>query len=247
MKGKSRSSASMRPSVDLPAPRNPIRATRKERGLASLRGSVPKSSPTATLTRRRVASSRLSSISRKRSHSGDRVVTSPRSSVKEHCSARVTCNRTRIEALPTPYSRLARCRSDTSVACASALRVMPRRARKDRTRSPSAIRNGSLSRPAATVERSGRGSLWTPSSAGSIVLDIGGPRPCSLKQDNALRQRSASPRARPATRRPSQRPLRRASQGRIGNSPLHSSPRERSAYRFSLVAVPSIPLADLPE
>ena len=154
--GKSRSSASMRPSVDLPAPRRPMSAMRDERGRASPRpASVPSSSPTATRTRRSVASSRFSSMSRRRSHSGECVVTSPRSSAKEQWSARVTCNRTRIEALPTPYSRLARCRSETSVACASALRVMPRRARKARTRSPSAIRNGSLRSVSVSLPRDG--------------------------------------------------------------------------------------------
>ena len=41
-----------------------------------------------------------------------------------------------MDALPVPYSRLARCRSDTSAATATALRVRPRCARRLRTRSP---------------------------------------------------------------------------------------------------------------
>ena len=43
-----------------------------------------------------------------------------------------------------PYSRLARCRSETPDAAATDLRVRPRRARSRRTRSPRARRNGIL-------------------------------------------------------------------------------------------------------
>ena len=151
--GNSRSSASIRPSVDLPAPRKPMSAIRRDRaGASSLRGGVaPRSSEAATRTRRSVASSRSESISRSISHSGERVVTSPRTSASEHCSARVTLRRMRIEAFPTPYSRLARCRSDTPVARASALRVRPRRALSALTRSPSAARNGSFRSSAVSI------------------------------------------------------------------------------------------------
>ena len=72
--------------------------------------------------------------SRISSHSGEDAVTSPSSSAREHCSAVATCCSTRIDALPMPYSRFARWRSDTP-ACATALRVRPRRARMLRTRS----------------------------------------------------------------------------------------------------------------
>ena len=94
------------------------------------------------------------------SHSGDWVVTSPTSSASEHCSARATCRRTRIEALPTPYSRLAKCRSETPVARASALRVRPRRTRKALARSPSAARNGSL-RSSASRSAACGSTLWS--------------------------------------------------------------------------------------
>ena len=84
------------------------------------------------------------SSSRIISHSGELVVTSPTSSASAQSSAVATCCSTRIEALPTPYSRLARWRSETPDASATALRVRPRRARSRRTRSPSATRNGAL-------------------------------------------------------------------------------------------------------
>ena len=142
--GKSRSSASIRPSVDLPAPRRPIRAIREARPGTTSPAALPSRSPSAMRARCSVASSRLANRSRRSSHSG---VASSRSSAKRHWRPRVTCNRTRMDALPTPLSRLARWRSETSVASASALRVIPRRARKTRTRSPSALRNGSFRSP----------------------------------------------------------------------------------------------------
>ena len=55
----------------------------------------------------------------------------------------------RIEALPTPYSRLARWRSETPAAVRDRLRVRPRRARSSRTRSPRASRKRVLGRPVA--------------------------------------------------------------------------------------------------
>ena len=151
--GNSRSSASMWPRVDLPAPRRPISAIREERvGASSLRGGPPPTrSMAARRTRRSVASSQAPSVSRSMSHSGVWVVTSPTSSASEHCSAWATCKSTRIEALPTPYSRLARCRSETPVARASALRVRPRRTRRPLARRPSAARNGSGPSPEAPV------------------------------------------------------------------------------------------------
>ena len=149
-KAKPSSSASIRPSVLLPAPRRPTSAIR---GLCVVPRAcplpVPSISATATRTRCSVVSSRLSSSSRSSSHSGFEVVMSPVSSARLHCKAPATCNSTRMLALPTPYSRLARWRSLTSAASATALRVMPRRARKPRTRSPSATRNGFFSSAAA--------------------------------------------------------------------------------------------------
>ena len=53
------------------------------------------------------------SSSRSISHSGELVVTSPTSSASVQSSAVATCCSTRIDALPTPYSRLARWRSET--------------------------------------------------------------------------------------------------------------------------------------
>src|SRR5947209_2554181 len=51
-----------------------------------------------------------------RSHSGEDVVSSPKISASEDPSAWATSRRTRIDALPTPSSRFARCRSDTAEA-----------------------------------------------------------------------------------------------------------------------------------
>ena len=87
-KGTSRSSASIWPSVDLPAPRSPISATRGLR--SALPPPVPSNSPMAMRARRSVASSRCSSSSRISSHSGDSVVKSPFSSASEHCKAPAT-------------------------------------------------------------------------------------------------------------------------------------------------------------
>ena len=120
-------------------PRRAQRARPRRAEPRRQRVSRPRGAPGAASPR-----PRLANISRKLSHSGDWVVTSPRISASEHCSARDTCKRTRIEALPTPYSRLARCRSETPVARAKALRVRPRRTRSALARSPSARRNGSL-------------------------------------------------------------------------------------------------------
>src|SRR6202020_2683338 len=88
---------------------------------------------------------------------------------REHGSARATCKRTRIEALPTPYSRLAKCRSETPVARASALRVNPRRVRKAFARSPSAAKNGSLVSSAAWLGAAS--SAPTERSAGALFLN----------------------------------------------------------------------------
>jgi hypothetical protein len=76
------------------------------------------------------------------SHSVLLVVSSPTSSATGQCKAWATCWSTRIEALPTPYSRLARCRSETPAAWAAARRVIPWRARRLRTRCPSRIKYG---------------------------------------------------------------------------------------------------------
>ena len=158
----------MCPSVDLPAPRKPINATR---GLkVVLPPPVPSSSPMATRTFCKVASSRCSSISRIISHSGEEVVTSPISSLTVHCRALATCNSTSTEALPRPYSILARWRSDTSAARARALRVMPRRARKALTRPPKATKNGCLAggeRPSVFVV-----SVGVNPDTCNIVLDM---------------------------------------------------------------------------
>ena len=123
---KPRSSASIGPSVVLPAPRKPTSAIRLPRPSAACESNI---SANATRARRRSASSRRSRSSRISSHSGEDAVTSPSNSASEHCSAVATCCSTRIDALPMPYSRFARCRSDTLAACATALRVRPRRAR----------------------------------------------------------------------------------------------------------------------
>ncbi len=157
--GNPRSSASICPSADLPAPRRPISATRVlHSGVAA---PVPSTSPMATRTWRNLASSRFSSSSRISSHSGLEVVTSPSNSINEHCKALATCNSTRMEALPSPYSRLAKCRSETSAAAATARRVMPRRARKPRTRSPSCTRKGFFSATGGAL------STKRPSSCGN--------------------------------------------------------------------------------
>ncbi|MNT27569.1 hypothetical protein D3C72_1632060 [compost metagenome] len=149
MNGISRSSPSIWPSVDLPAPRSPTSAMRRCR--AGSTEAVPSISPSATRTRRRSASLRCSSSSRISSHSGELVVTSPTSSASEQCSAPATCCSTRIDALPMPYSRFARWRSDTSADRATALRVRPRCARRLRTRSPSATSSGFLASPATAA------------------------------------------------------------------------------------------------
>ncbi|CQR29211.1 hypothetical protein THICB1_140045 [Thiomonas arsenitoxydans] len=167
-KGNPRSSASICPRVDLPAPRSPMRATRELR--PALSPPVPSISPTAARTRCRVASSRCSSSSRSSSHSGEEVVTSPINSARLHCSAWATCSRTRMDAFPTPLSRLARWRSETSEAMATALRVRPRRARRARTRSPSAIRKGWRASP--WVARAAASSGDPSRGSCNILLDI---------------------------------------------------------------------------
>src|SRR5690606_38033861 len=94
----------------------------------------------------------------------------PSSSASGHCSAPATCCRTRIDALPMPYSRLARWRSETSAAAAAALRVSPRRARSIRTRSPRATRNGLRPSPMSS-RASGSGVVrWSPKGAGALRL-----------------------------------------------------------------------------
>ena len=62
-----------------------------------------------------------------------------------------------------------------TVSCASALRVMPRRARKARTRSPSAIRNG-----ARRLSVSSDGRSESTAAARSIVLDL---KPCASTRE----------------------------------------------------------------
>ena len=167
----------MRPSVDLPAPRRPTSAMRPRRDGSS--PSVPSTSASARRARRNSASLRPASSSRRLSHSGVPVVTSPISSASGQCSAPATWCSTRIDALPMPYSRLARCRSDTPAACATALRVRPRRARASRTRSPSAARKGFFSSSAASGAGRGSGvdamrspaSVREPCHGCTIVLD----------------------------------------------------------------------------
>jgi hypothetical protein len=94
-------------------------------------------------------------------HSGELVLMSPNSSAKEHCKACETCSKTKTDTLPVPYSKLAKCRSDTSAANATALRVMPFRERKLRTRSPSAIKNGLL-----------KGSSDSPTSTNAVDASV---------------------------------------------------------------------------
>ncbi len=161
MKGKPKSSASICPKVDLPAPRKPTKAMLVLRVADAPSSTMPAS---AMRARRNVASSRCSNSSRISSHSGDWVVTSPNNSASELCSACATCHSSKMETLPSPYSKFARCRSDTPAVWAKALRVMPRRARKERTRSPKADRKGFLS---ASVDFSECGD-----SICNILLDI---------------------------------------------------------------------------
>src|SRR6185437_639780 len=82
----------------------------------------------------------------------------------------------RIEALPTPYSRLARCRSETPVARASALRLRPRRSRNALARSPSAARKGSLRSAAASIAASGS----------TVSPGTGAPRPATETEDTVF-------------------------------------------------------------
>ena len=60
----------------------------------------------------------------------ERVVKSPISSAGEQFKAVATCTSTSTETLPSPYSRLARWRSETPVASARDLRVVPLRSRR---------------------------------------------------------------------------------------------------------------------
>ena len=145
--GMARSSASILPRVDLPAPRRPISATRPVRDGSG--GPAPNSSVSARRARASAASSRPRSRRSICDHSGDAEMSSPTSSAIEHCNAPASCRSSMTEALPCPVSRFARCRSEMPAACASALRVMPRRARSARTRSPRLDRNGSLPGPVA--------------------------------------------------------------------------------------------------
>src|SRR6218665_3160177 len=141
MKGISSARASSGPSVDLPAPRRPTKAMR----LCLAGSSAPLSSAcSARRARRNCGSLRCSSSSRISSHSGERVVKSPCNSASEQCSAPATCCNTRIDALPVPYSRFARWRSEMPAAKETALRVRPRCARSLRTRSPRATSRGFL-------------------------------------------------------------------------------------------------------
>jgi hypothetical protein len=94
---------------------------------------------------RKVASSWLASNSRINCHSGECAAWSSNSSEGLVLSAPATCKRIRTEALPTPSSRLPRCRSDTSAADANSLRVIPRPFRTLRIRSPSWTRKGCFS------------------------------------------------------------------------------------------------------
>jgi hypothetical protein len=79
------------------------------------------------------------------SHSGLAVVSSPSNSASGQSSAAATCASTSTETLPSPLSRFARCRSDTSAAAASTRRGIPRRARSSFTRWPSASSSGAFS------------------------------------------------------------------------------------------------------
>ena len=162
----------------MPAPRSPISAMRWLR--SAFWPPVPNISPSATRARRSAASSLCSSSSRISSHSGEEVVTSPIRSASVQCSAPATCSSTRIETLPTPYSRFARWRSDTSAAIATARRVRPRRARRLRARSPSATRNGFFS-PCPAPPSCGR-SIVDDASL-SRCEDRGGAGVCSIVLD----------------------------------------------------------------
>ena len=189
-KGRSRSSASSWPSVDLPAPRRPTSAMRPPRARSP--PGWPSSSVSAMRARRSSTSLRCSSSSRISSHSGLLVVTSPSSSASGHCNALATCCSTRIDALPMPYSRLAKCRSDTSAASAACLRVRPRRARSVRTRSPSASSSGFL---ASSVPSAA--SIVVPSALWFMFLVLArGARgyhwKCTILLDAALPRRYLS-------------------------------------------------------
>ena len=149
------------------------------------RGRWPVEQPDkATRAWRRSASSRFASRSRISNHSGDDVVTSPISSASGQCSAMAICCRTRIDALPIPYSRFARWRSETSAACATALRVMPRRARSVRTRSPSATSSGCFDASASRLPAPGSSAAGSRSALRwgkcRIVLARHACRHCSV-------------------------------------------------------------------
>ncbi len=146
-KGTPRSSASMRPSVDLPAPRRPTSAMRRASRRAA---SSPRPCPAVRRWRRApgATSPRCSPpASRGAQPLGRSRRGSPINSANGHCNARATWSSTRIEALPEPYSRLARWRSDTRQPRDRPFRVMPRRSAWSRTRSPRPARKGFFSAP----------------------------------------------------------------------------------------------------
>src|SRR5271168_2245086 len=133
----------MRPKVDFPAPRRPIKAMRSLRWPKA--GPPPKSLDRAKRACCISSCVRPCRILRIISQSGELVVSSPSSSASEQSSARATFCNTRMETLPMPDSRFARCRSETSAFCASTRRGMPRRARSNFTRTPRSARRGFFS------------------------------------------------------------------------------------------------------
>ena len=138
MKGQPRRWASMRPSVDLPAPRRPTSAMRRARSAlparmtcASISLASAGNSPSGScMTRSRMASS-----------AAVRAPDSGKSAEIGRSRACAIACRTLADGLPAPLSICARYRSEVSDACANWRRVMPRLARWRRTSSPIAARN----------------------------------------------------------------------------------------------------------
>ena len=165
--GMSRASASCWPRVDLPAPRRPTRAMRRPRaaGAAVAEHAGERQPGAAQLG---VAACRAAARAASATPASWWSCRRPARRASSRARS-ATCCSTRIEALPMPYSRLARCRSETPEAAATDLRVRPRRARSRRTRSPRARRKGSLSLRGHTC---------------SIVLDmdISPPEPLNFAQ-----------------------------------------------------------------
>ena len=132
IKGSPRWAASWAPRVDLPAPRKPIRAIRRSRPGESFK---PKVLPSSVCTCSSWLSSSPPSMPCTRASAGR--VASCSSSRMAMFSARATACSELIDTLPLPLSTSARKRSLRPESVANCLRVMPRRARQARTRTPS--------------------------------------------------------------------------------------------------------------